>query len=233
MDIFSPHAMFPRSFQRLGIACSMAAPQALFVCNAVYGKEREVGNQVITDTEEHALIVKAKNGDKDAFVALVAAYKGVLYNLAIRLTGSYDVADDMVQESFLHAYAAIGTFNSKKRFYSWIYTICLNVLRDYLRKRKNMADRSEDIERRFHISSAPGPKDFLLQKELHNIIIDALQRLPLPLRECIVLRFFHDLSFSEVSEICSISENAAKKRVYKALLLMQQYLPQDLLDNQT
>jgi RNA polymerase sigma-70 factor, ECF subfamily len=193
---------------------------------------REVGSPVIPDSEAYALAARAKQGDKDAFAALVTAYKGVLYNVSIRMTGNRDVADDLVQESFLRAYAALGTFNSRKPFHSWLYAICLNVVRDHLRRRGRTVGRTEDLDARPHVSASPNPKDALLARERHDVVLAALRDLPLPLRECLVLRYYQDLSFGEVAAVCAISENAAKKRVYKALLLLQQSLPQDLLENQ-
>src|SRR6185295_17528230 len=81
-----------------------------------------------------ALARRCQRGDPDAFEALVVRHQRVLFNVALRMLGSYEDARDATQTAFVKAYQHLGTFDATQRFFSWIYRIlkneCLNILRD-------------------------------------------------------------------------------------------------------
>lgn len=186
---------------------------------------------MLDSLQETKIIRQIRNGNQDAYAALVDAYKGPLFALALRMTGNTNEAEDLVQEAFFRAYAKLHSFSGKKSFYSWIYTICLNLIRDFLRCRKL---RKQDIMYDITTtpSQSPGPGAELLLQEQKFWLQKALLTLPLKQREVVILRFFQELSFRDTALICGITENAAKKRVYQALEKLQSLFPEELWDTE-
>jgi len=88
----------------------------------------------MTPTEENRIVERVLQGEREAFAALVDAYKGAIFNLAFRMTNSYQDADDLSQETFIRAYRNLRQFDPRKRFFTWIYTIGLNLIRNHLKK---------------------------------------------------------------------------------------------------
>lgn len=167
--------------------------------------------------QEQDIIRRIVAGDKALYALLVDAYTGPLFNLALRMTGKHADAEDAVQDAFLKAYAMLRSFDTQKRFFTWLYSICLNVLRDRQRHTARAAERFTADEVEATPSAAPGPDATALANEREAAVLRALARLPLAEREAVVLRYMQDISFCEVAAILNISENAAKKRVYQAL----------------
>jgi len=135
----------------------------------------------------------------------------------------------MVQESFLRAFANMHRFDGQKRFHTWLYTICLNVLRDGLRRRKTAPGRLPYEALEALADAAPLPEQRLQRNQSRDALLAAVAALPLDQREALVLRFFQELSFAEVATVCDITENAAKKRVYQALSRLHDMLEPEQL----
>ncbi len=195
-----------------------------------YTTIKGVANTVLPHEEENGLVDQARQGDRTAFAALVRAYTTPLYNISLRLTGRRSEAEDLVQESFLRAFKALGEFQAGRRFSSWLYAICLNAVRDHLRRRERAPDRGRSAAPPVGADPSfadppdpnlPTPEEAWGRQEERAALLLAVQQLPLPLREALVLRYFQELPFSEVALACKITENAAKKRVYQALTQLQ------------
>jgi RNA polymerase sigma-70 factor (ECF subfamily) len=162
--------------------------------------------------EENAVIRQVQNGEQQAYTLLVEKYKGPLFNLAYRMTGNYQDAEDLAQEAFVKAYLSLRRFNRKKRFFPWLYTICLNLIRNHLKKeRKNSAIEDASVE------DSPTPEQAVLRQEEAEKLAHCVRKLPLDLREAVILRYYQELSFADISETLGISLSAAKMRVYRGL----------------
>jgi RNA polymerase sigma-70 factor (ECF subfamily) len=119
----------------------------------------------------------------------------------------------------LPAYRNLRQFDSRKRFFTWIYTIGLNLIRNHLKKhgreisRENAARNSseEGIDH-----GAQTERDMMQAQEIRCLEI-CLLKLPADLREAVVLRFYQDLSFEEIATISDASLSAVKMRAYRGL----------------
>jgi RNA polymerase sigma-70 factor (ECF subfamily) len=173
----------------------------------------------MTPTEENQIVERVLKGEREAFAALVDAYKGAIFNLAFRMTYSHQDADDLSQETFIRAYRNLRQFDPRKRFFTWIYTIGLNLIRNHLKKhgremsRENAARSSSEAG--IH-QGAQTERDMMQAQEIRRLEI-CLQKLPADLREAVVLRFYQDLSFEEIATISEASLSAVKMRVYRGL----------------
>src|SRR5688572_12915977 len=93
--------------------------------------------------EESELVRRCLAGEPSAFEPLVREYQGVLYHLAVRMTGNRDDAWDLTQTVFLKAYRALGSFDHQHRFYSWIYRIMMNESLNFVQRRRPQAELDE------------------------------------------------------------------------------------------
>ena len=96
--------------------------------------------------QENETIQSVLNGDREKFALFVDKYKGPVFNLVYRLTGSRHDAEDLAQETFIKAYKALNSFQLKKKFFPWLYTIAINLTRNHLKKKKPLfVENVEDI----------------------------------------------------------------------------------------
>jgi len=180
----------------------------------------------MTPTEENQIIERVLKGDREAFAALVDAYKGAIFNLAFRMTDSYQDADDLSQETFTKAYRNLHQFDPQKPFFTWIYTIGLNLIRNHLNKRGREMSRENAVRSspEAGIDQDAQTERDMMQAQESRRLETCLQKLPADLREAVVLRFYQDLSFEEISIISDASLSAVKMRVYRGLEQLKQLM---------
>src|SRR5881275_2687203 len=91
-------------------------------------------------TESAAVLARARQGDSEAFQALVERHSKSVFRLAFRMTGNEQDAEDVVQESFLRAYRQLGRFESRANFGTWLYRIVSNCSVDLMRSKQARHD---------------------------------------------------------------------------------------------
>jgi RNA polymerase sigma-70 factor, ECF subfamily len=164
---------------------------------------------MVTD-DDSELVARCLAGQTAAFEPLVERYQRPLFNLAFRMLGSYDAAVDATQNAFIKAYQHLDSFDSTKRFFSWIYRIlkneCLNVLRD----RRPLEPLPPDLR----ASGSPG--DDLERRERRAAVQAALRELTVEHREVILLRHFTELSYEEIAAALDIPVKTVRARLYTA-----------------
>ena len=174
--------------------------------------------------QEREIVISVLAGDRQAYARLIDAYKNAIFNLAYRMTGSLQEAEDLAQETFLRAYEKLWRFNPGKSFFVWLYTIGLNLIRNHLKRKKKSESRDLAGEgERAEAGTRAGdqPEGILLEDEKQKRLQACLLKLPADLREAVVLRFYDDRSFEEIARICGISLSAAKMRVYRGIEKLQ------------
>jgi len=168
--------------------------------------------------EEQDVIAQVRRGERAAFAALVDAYAKPIFNLAFRMTGNRQDADDLAQETFLRAYQKLKRFDPEKKFFTWLYAIALNIIRNHL---KSSPERTARIAEMAHPPSDPvdpaNPEGLFLDREKAQLLEICLQKLPSELKEAVVLRYYQDLSFDEIATITDASVSAVKMRAYRGL----------------
>lgn len=179
---------------------------------------------VLDAAEERTWAIKARNGDAKAFAVLVRAYTAPLYNLAVRMINNRCEAEELVQETFLKAYSGLAGFDPERRFYSWLYAICLNTVRDAIRKNGQQPPGADQDPESLSLRSERGTEERILHQEQLERLLQAIEMLPRNIKEPLVLKYFQELTFPELAEICGLTERVAKSRVYKGLSLLQQEL---------
>ncbi|MCG6987526.1 MAG: sigma-70 family RNA polymerase sigma factor [Gemmatimonadetes bacterium] len=165
------------------------------------------------DTPPDAVVVaRVLDGDVEAFALLVDRYQDEFTAYAKHMTGSADDAADIVQESLVRAYRSLRRCGDPTRFKGWLFRIVSNqckthVTRRARRRRDHLDDVADDIASPYEADSAAR------RAELRSELEAGLQQLPADQREALVLRYIHDFSLREMTEVAGASIPALKMRL--------------------
>ncbi|SRR6266508_2892712 len=165
--------------------------------------------------EEIGWIEQALHGDRSAFGQLMHRYAGAVYNLAYRMLGNAEDAEDASQEIFVRAYTRLASFDRQRRFSTWLLSIGSNYCIDRLRRRRFAWMTLEDAAYALP-SNEPGPERSALNREQRAIVQQALQKLPDTYRLVMVLRYWQDLSYEEIGRATGLPESTIKTRLHRA-----------------
>jgi RNA polymerase sigma-70 factor (ECF subfamily) len=188
------------------------------------------------DVENEAeLLAGLRAGDARAYRRLVDLNSAPVYNVALKLLGDEQEAEDVLQETFLSAFEALDRFEGRSKLSTWLYRIAYNASLMRLRKRKQMTTFSLDRplhdddgdsmpEPRHLVDWSAVPDDRLLTAEARQEMDRAIAALPESLRAAFVLRDVQGLSGAEAAEILGISVQAVKNRLHRARLQLRDHL---------
>jgi RNA polymerase sigma-70 factor (ECF subfamily) len=167
-------------------------------------------------------IKKVKKGDQDAFTDIVEYHKDKLFHLCYRMLGNREEAQDAAQEAFIRAYVNIHSYDTSKKFSTWLYRIATNLCIDRIRKKK--PDYYLDAE----VAGTDGlnmysqiaadqalPEEELEQVELQEFIQSEILKLPEKYRTVIVLKYIDELSLKEISDILDLPLGTVKTRIHR------------------
>ncbi|MDQ3146963.1 MAG: sigma-70 family RNA polymerase sigma factor [Actinomycetota bacterium] len=162
------------------------------------------------------LVAAARQGDRHAFEELVRATSAETYTLALRLMGDEEDARDVVQDTYLRAFRAIGRFRGDAQFSTWLYRITANCAATALGRRSRhrhdtLADDALVDEHPDHDPQVRGDTGVLRDR-----LTMALAELPPRLRVVVVLRDIYDLPHEAIAAELGITETAAKVRLHRA-----------------
>ncbi|HWW84796.1 MAG TPA: RNA polymerase sigma factor [Vicinamibacterales bacterium] len=172
-------------------------------------------------TDVAAVLARARQGDGEAFRALVEQHSRSAFRLAFRMTGHQQDAEDVVQESFLRAYRQLGRFESRANFGTWLYRIVANCSVDLMRAKQARHDqaRGESLDESVDLPAQdrPGPERLAESAELHGKIQTALGGLSPLERAAFTLRHYEGRSIDEISKTLGLGTSAAKHSVFRAV----------------
>lgn len=169
---------------------------------------------------EQTLIERARDGDRAAYGELMVLHHRTIEKFAFQCGVRADDIPDVTQEVFIKLYRFLHQFK-KERFTTWLYKITLNTARDYYRKQTNERDK-EKKAKNAHLqyeSVTPENKVLLFEedRELHQAVqlLDEKYRLP------IILFYFQDLSYEQISDILNVPLSTVKTRLLRAKGLLK------------
>jgi RNA polymerase sigma-70 factor (ECF subfamily) len=186
---------------------------------------------------ETRLAKLSRNGDRRAFAELVEMYKDKIYHLGYRMLNQRQEAEDIVQETFLRVYKNLDRYDENQKFSTWIYRIATNLCIDRLRKRKPSysidAELTENEGTDWHAllaSDDASPETELILSETQQHIREAIQSLPDKYKSVVVLRYLHDLSLQEISDILEMPVTTVKTRVHRGREFLRKKLESEYGD---
>ncbi len=171
------------------------------------------------DSHDRELVRQCVSSDAKAFDELVGKYQKTMFNVALRMTGDYDAAEEITQEAFVKAYERLWTFNPKYRFFSWLYRILVNGALDHLEHDRKHAPLSDQMA-----SGEPGPEETEEREDTEEILRSGLLELNVQQRAVLVLRHFEELTYEEIGAILEISEKKVKSRLFSARVQLRTVL---------
>jgi len=159
---------------------------------------------------DRALVRRCLEGQGDAYRDLVDRYSKPLFNVALRMLGNVQDAEDVTQRVFLNAFLKLRTYNPRYKFFSWVYRMAVNESLNTLKRRGAMEglENESDV-----VTSVAGPDTAV---ELEDRIGKALMRLKPDDRAVVVLKHFVSFFYKEIADVLDIPVRTVKSRLFTA-----------------
>lgn len=165
--------------------------------------------------EDREWIVRAREGDPEAFSILVDRHQQPVFNLCYRMLHNREDADDAAQEAFLKAYRGLAKYDEQKSFRTWLLSIAAHHCIDRLRRKRFQWVSLEALGGLVN-TGAEGLESTVERQEQGQQLERALMQLRTTDRAVVVLRYWHELSHQEIGEALSLTASAVKSRLYRA-----------------
>lgn len=169
--------------------------------------------------DEAPLVERLRAGEESAYREFVETYQDRILTVVARIAGGTGDAEDLAQDAFLKAFAAIDRFAGKSALYTWLYRIAVNTARDWVASRRRRPAVSLEGESGPIVDPPdPGesPEESLLRRERAAAVRAALERLPEPFRTTLILREMEGNTYEEVANILGISIGTVESRIFRA-----------------
>lgn len=161
--------------------------------------------------DDKALVARARQGDTDAFEALVRMHMGAVYGHALRFFGSREPAEDVVQEVFIKVYRSIGSFDGASAFSTWLYRVTRNTCLDMLRSGAHRPVPVDPME-----VPAATEGDLADEVVLSTAVEAAMTLLAPEDRDALNAVTLFGLSYREAAESIGVPVGTVKSRVFRA-----------------
>ena len=178
---------------------------------------------------DQQLVKRVQKGDKTAFDLLVLKYQHKVHAIVSRYIHDQSEVEDVVQESFIKAYRALGKFRGDSQFYTWLYRIAVNTAKNVLVSRNRRPPQSDiDVADAEYYSGSDrlkdvdSPENLAFRDELQEVVNEALRNLPEDLRTAVTLREFEGLSYEDIAAIMECPVGTVRSRIFRAREAMDQ-----------
>jgi RNA polymerase sigma-70 factor, ECF subfamily len=177
---------------------------------------------------DHELMLRVREGQLRCLGVLFERHHRRLFNFFLRLTGNRTNSEDLTQEVFFRILRSRATYRDEGEFTAWMYRVARNVSTDHMRKAAREVVSEEEVER--HIdrlpaggpATPPSPLDELDRERSVRLLRAALFRLPVEMREVLVLSRYELLKYAQIAELLDCSVGAVKLRVHRAVKRLRQ-----------
>ncbi len=165
----------------------------------------------MNDIEDKKIVQQVLNGNTMVFAELIERYQGRIYSLSLRMTGSREDAEDITQNVFLKVYSGLKLYNPDFKFFSWLYKTAINETINHLKLRK-----PQQISAPTEIADENNAEKIIIKDERNEIIRNNIYRLKPKFRTLIVLKYFEEMSYEDISSITGVSVKKVKSRLFEA-----------------
>jgi RNA polymerase sigma-70 factor (ECF subfamily) len=173
------------------------------------------------------LIEQCLAGDQSAWEQIVRQNWRKVFNVAYKFVGRHEEAEDLTQDIFLKIFKALGTFDRRANFQTWIVSISRNLCIDHyrsVRKERQTIAREVDTGDLQPASPDRTPYAAAEHQDLRAMLREALQMLPATLRTAVVLRDLQELSYQEIAEKLDLPEGTVKSRINRGRIELARQL---------
>jgi RNA polymerase sigma-70 factor, ECF subfamily len=171
------------------------------------------------EDEDFIAVRDCLNGNGRSYEIIVDKYQKMIFRLANKFVKNFDDAEEITQSVFVKAYENLNTYDSKYKFFSWLYRIAVNEAINYEKRKKNNGMLDENIR-----SFEQDPDRIYDANILSDNIIDALMELDMIYRLPVVLKHFLDYSYKELSYLLGVPEKTVKSRLFAGRQLLKDIL---------
>ncbi len=161
--------------------------------------------------DEFTIIKLIQQGDTRSYKQLVSKYQWPVFNLMFNMTHNRTFAEELTQDVFVRAYENLHSFDFNHRFFSWLYRIAINLAISQNNRMKRYDDTGH-----FPDLSLNSVEEKLIGNERLLMLHDAIAKLNEKHRPVIVLYYFDQLTYAEISELLNITEKKVKSRLFEA-----------------
>ncbi len=177
------------------------------------------------------LIAGALSGDQEAYRTLMNRHRPAIFHIIFKIVRDQEATADLVQETFMKAFASLATYRAEYKFSTWLYRIGANCAIDYLRKKKiktlSLDTPAETADGQIEIEvpdNSYNPERDLEEREKRISINEAINSLPEKYRVVIVYRHKDNKSYEEIAEVLDIPLGTVKARIFRARELLKKKL---------
>jgi RNA polymerase sigma-70 factor, ECF subfamily len=160
------------------------------------------------------ILVKASQGDLESFEAVYKAASGFVYNVAWRVVGNKEDAEEVTQEVFLTVYHKLKDFRFQSSFKTWVYRVTLNSAINYAKKASRERNRTVEYDESLNAVGVQEQVRSEMDRPVHQKTIDdLLNRLNPEQKACIVLRNIEGMSYQQIADTLGININTVRTRL--------------------
>jgi RNA polymerase sigma-70 factor (ECF subfamily) len=183
-----------------------------------------------------ALVARCKGNDLTAFDEIVERYQHKIYGYVKRLVGNETDAEDITQEVFLKALNSLHRFREESSLQTWLFRIATNLCRDAHRRRQRekgrlslwrQADEQNETEEGGIVDPLDdrfNPEKLLLHEELSAMLSQAIEQLPLAMREVLILHDVEQMPYEEIAQALGVPLGTVKSRLFHARARLRESL---------
>ena len=172
--------------------------------------------------DDAQIVRQVLRGKRELFGVLLERYQKPIFNFIYRFYGHYDLAQELTQETFLRSYQFLKSYDTKRKFSTWLYAVAKNLCIDELKKQKSareipLEDAMNAVDRREAAEGAgTDQRGKCIRREENFRLLEALQELPSAARTVLLLHYFQGLSYQEIGEALSLPVSTVKIRIFRA-----------------
>ena len=186
-----------------------------------------------TNASDQQLVSRAQKGDKRAFDLLVIKYQFKVQAVIGRFLRDQDEISDVTQETFIKAYRALPTFRGESQFYTWVFRIAVNTVKNYLLLQSRRApildidaQEAETLPDHFQMHDMETPENKLRYEQLEAEIHKAIAKLPEDLKTAMTLREYCDLSYDDIAKVMECPKGTVRSRLFRARDIIDRHISQ-------
>ena len=193
-------------------------------------KAARLDHEAMADAD---LVPLLQRGDRGAFATVIQRHNQRLYRVARSVVRDDSEAEDIVQETYVRAFAAIGTFRGEAGLATWLTRIALNEALDRARRLRPQVElavvdaaenRMEGSMTSFRSPTGADPEQAAAQAEIRRLVESAVDELPAPFRSVFVMRDIEEMSIEETAAYLDLKPETVKTRLHRARRLLRDRL---------
>jgi RNA polymerase sigma-70 factor (ECF subfamily) len=169
------------------------------------------------------LVTRSVCGEREAFEPLVRRYSDDIVRFVHHMLGDFQTAEDIAQETFVKAFSHLKRLEQPERFSTWLYSIARHACLDHMRAKRTGPSVEDLSDAGVEICDAESlsPDEPVVSTEMHDEVVEELQKLRADYREVILLKHVRDLSYKEIGEIVGLSPSAVGEKLSRVRQMLR------------